>query len=260
MGSACIPNPIYKCWSFMMDWTNLALMRARSPRIHFGVVVLRKRHGPACDINHAHHSRSCFGKKEFPMILLIICIYCILYLTIFFHRFPEEPGPFGCGHCHQIHRWGATGKKTISALMVAGGWSLRWMLIFVKPSQPVNLETFLFGKADGCGKRGARRMPYAPSWCFWPGMDVCELWVRGPRASFFLWRMGRAKENTWGGWLGRWPRESLLLMTRFSTNFPAQSEGVMHSWGSSLEIRQRYGGGHELRATLKRPSMQVHRL
>ena len=31
---------------------------------------------------------------------------------------------------------------------------------------------------------------------------------------------------------------------------------VIHS-GSSLEIRQRYGGGHELRATLKRPSIQV---
>eukprot|EP00434_Breviolum_minutum_P013616 symbB.v1.2.012003.t1/scaffold769.1/size163963/7 len=33
-------------------------------------------------------------------------------------------------------------------------------------------------------------------------------------------------------------------------------DGCLRTVGSSLEIRQRYGGGHELRATLKRPSMQ----
>lgn len=77
-------------------------------------------------------------------------------------------------------------------------------------NQPCNLliwSFFVLAKTDGCGKRGVRRMPYAPSWCFWPGMDVCEPWVRGPRAAFFFpgrpWRMGRAKENTWGGGLGR---------------------------------------------------------
>ncbi|CAJ1458659.1 unnamed protein product [Effrenium voratum] len=33
-------------------------------------------------------------------------------------------------------------------------------------------------------------------------------------------------------------------------------DGALRTIGSSLEIRQRYGGGHELRATLLRPSMQ----
>lgn len=33
-------------------------------------------------------------------------------------------------------------------------------------------------------------------------------------------------------------------------------DGCLRTVGSSLEIRQRYGGGHELRATLRRPSMQ----
>eukprot|EP00913_Durusdinium_trenchii_P024826 g23301.t1 len=33
-------------------------------------------------------------------------------------------------------------------------------------------------------------------------------------------------------------------------------DGCLRTIGSSLEIRQRYGGGHELRATLKRPSIQ----
>ena len=55
-------------------------------------------------------------------------------------------------------------------------------------NQPCNLLlwSFVLAKTDGCGKRGVRRMLYAPSWCFWPGMDVCEPWVRGPRAAFFF--------------------------------------------------------------------------
>ena len=132
-------------------------MRTHSPKSNFGGVVLRKNHWPACHINPYHDGAT------IPMIPLYISVSV----------------------CISTHfSIGSSKSQVLSAVVIATksidealrektktcpDGSLRMILPLdvdiCQTNQPCNLLlwSFVLAKTDGCGKRGVRRMPYAPS-------------------------------------------------------------------------------------------------